>query len=78
MATFATRIEARAGTALSPEQIFDIARAREQALARLLMLYIVTGLAFMLLPGTFLGVCSTGCKAPLRSFSLPASWKTLW
>ena len=38
MATFATRIEARLGTVLSPEEIFDIARAREEALARLLML----------------------------------------
>ncbi len=56
MATFATRIESRAGTTLTPEQIFQIARAREEALARLLMLYVGTGLAFMLLPGTFLGV----------------------
>jgi hypothetical protein len=30
--------------------------AREQSLSRLLMTYIVTGLIFMLLPGTFLGV----------------------
>ncbi len=34
----------------------DRAIAREQALSRLLMTYIVTGLVFMLLPGTFLGV----------------------
>ena len=34
----------------------DRAIAREQSLARLLMTYIVTGLIFMLLPGTFLGV----------------------
>ncbi|MDE3169938.1 MAG: NnrS family protein [Acidobacteriota bacterium] len=34
----------------------DIARAREQALARVLMAYVSTGLIFMLLPGTFLGV----------------------
>jgi hypothetical protein len=34
----------------------DIARARETALSRLLMAYISSGLVFMLLPGTFLGV----------------------
>ena len=36
--------------------IMDHAIAREQSLSRLLMTYIVTGLIFMLLPGTFLGV----------------------
>jgi hypothetical protein len=34
----------------------DRAIVREQSLSRMLMTYIVTGLAFMLLPGTFLGV----------------------
>ena len=34
----------------------DRAIAREQSLSRLLMTYIVTGVIFMLLPGTFLGV----------------------
>jgi uncharacterized protein involved in response to NO len=34
----------------------DIARDREQALARVLMAYVTSGLIFMLLPGTFLGV----------------------
>jgi hypothetical protein len=34
----------------------DIARAREASLSRLLMAYISSGLVFMLLPGTFLGV----------------------
>ncbi len=56
MATFATRIEARLGAQLEPEQIFEVQRQRESKLSRLLMLYIGTGLAFMLLPGTFLGV----------------------
>ena len=42
--------------ALSPAAIMDIARDREQALSRVLMAYISTGLIFMLLPGTFLGV----------------------
>jgi len=34
----------------------DVARAREASLSRLLMAYISSGLVFMLLPGTFLGV----------------------
>jgi uncharacterized protein involved in response to NO len=38
------------------KSIMDRAIAREQALSRLLMTYIVAGLIFMLLPGTFLGV----------------------
>ena len=38
------------------EEIFNIARARELALSRLLMAYITTGLIFMLFPGTLLGV----------------------
>jgi uncharacterized protein involved in response to NO len=38
------------------KSIMDRAIAREQSLSRLLMTYIVTGLMFMLLPGTFLGV----------------------
>jgi uncharacterized protein involved in response to NO len=38
------------------KSMMDRAIAREQSLSRLLMTYIVTGLIFMLLPGTFLGV----------------------
>ena len=56
MSTLATRIEKEAGLPLTPQQIFDITAARETTLSRLLMLYISTGLVFMLLPGTFLGV----------------------
>src|ERR1700688_1369240 len=41
---------------LSPAQIMEIARAREGSLSRLLMAYVSSGLVFMLLPGTFLGV----------------------
>jgi uncharacterized protein involved in response to NO len=37
-------------------RIFEIAAAREVRLSRMLVAYIVTGLLFMLLPGTFLGV----------------------
>jgi hypothetical protein len=43
-------------SSLSPAEIMDIARAREASLSRLLMAYISSGLVFMLLPGTFLGV----------------------
>ena len=56
MSALPTRIEKEAGRPLTPLEIFDIAAARETALSRLLMLYIGTGLVFMLLPGTFLGV----------------------
>ncbi len=56
MAARATRIESQAGRSLTPAEIFEITRARETSLSRLLMLYIATGLVFMLLPGTFLGV----------------------
>ena len=38
------------------KSIMDRAITREQSLSRLLMTYIITGLVFMLLPGTFLGV----------------------
>jgi uncharacterized protein involved in response to NO len=38
------------------KSIMDRAIAREQSLSLLLMTYIITGLVFMLLPGTFLGV----------------------
>ena len=56
MAALATRVETQAGRRLTAEEIFEITRTRERSLSRLLMLYISTGLAFMLLPGTFLGV----------------------
>lgn len=56
MADLATRIEVQQGRALTPGEIFEITRAREKALSRLLMAYVSAGLAFMLLPGTFLGV----------------------
>jgi hypothetical protein len=40
----------------TPDEIFDRAKSREIQLSRLLVFYIVGGLLFMLLPGTFLGV----------------------
>ncbi|MGA7908453.1 MAG: NnrS family protein [Candidatus Sulfotelmatobacter sp.] len=56
MSALPTRIEREAGRPLTPLEMFDITAAREATLSRLLMLYISTGLIFMLLPGTFLGV----------------------
>jgi hypothetical protein len=56
MAALATQAETQGGRRLTAEEIFEITRTRERSLSRLLMLYISTGLAFMLLPGTFLGV----------------------
>lgn len=45
------------GTApASPAEIMEDARAREVSLSRLLIAFISSGLVFMLLPGTFLGV----------------------
>lgn len=46
----------RLRSSLSPAEIMDIARQREAALSRLLIANISSGLIFMLLPGTFLGV----------------------
>src|SRR5438034_2551512 len=40
----------------TPERTIEIAAAREARLSRLLVTYIATGLLFMLLPGTFLGL----------------------
>ena len=41
---------------LSQAQLFEITRATEEALSRLLMAFVTTGLIFMVFPGTFLGV----------------------
>jgi len=56
MSALATRIEREARRSLTPIEIFNISASRETTLSRLLTLYICTGLAFMLLPGTFLGL----------------------
>jgi len=50
------RLEAEKEASATPERIFEITAARERQLSCLLVFYIVTGLIFMLLPGTFLGV----------------------
>lgn len=75
MSPLATRIENEAGRPLTPQEIFAITRAREKRLSRLLMLYITTGLAFMLLPGTFLGVWNLLAISSHRAASsVSASW----
>ena len=43
-------------SSVSLAELMKIARAREASLSRLLMVFISSGLVFMLLPGTFLGV----------------------
>lgn len=75
MSTLPTRIEREAGRRLTPLQIFDISAARETALSRLLMLYISTGLMFMLVPGTFLGVWNLLAISSQRSATrVSAAW----
>lgn len=44
------------GSTLSPAQLFEITRVREEALSRLLIAFVTTGLFFMVSLGTFLGV----------------------
>lgn len=43
-------------TAVNPAEVMKIAQTRENALSRVLTAYVTSGLIFMLLPGTFLGV----------------------
>src|ERR1051325_10290586 len=71
MATFVEQ----AGQAISAEEIFAASRAREQALSRLLVAYIGTGLGFMLLPGTFLGVWNViSISSRQASQSISPAW----
>lgn len=49
-------IEAARNSSRSAAAVMEATRAREASLSRLLMAYISSGLIFMLLPGTFLGV----------------------
>lgn len=72
---FATRIESHQGAQLTPEEIFSIQSQRETRLSRLLTLYIGTGLIFMLLPGTFLGVWNLISISSRRAaLSVSPSW----
>lgn len=53
----------------------SISIAREQRLIRLLMAYLITGLLFMVLPGTFLGVWNLFAISSAQSAtSVPAAW----
>jgi hypothetical protein len=75
MATLATRAEREAGRPLTAQEIFEITQARERKLSRLLVLYIATGLTFMLLPGTFLGVWSLlAISSRHTASSVSAAW----
>jgi hypothetical protein len=57
------------------EEIFRINATREAALSRLLLLYIGSGLFFMLLPGTFLGVWNLLAISSHRAAgSISAAW----
>jgi uncharacterized protein involved in response to NO len=49
-------------------------KAREQSAQRLMMIYAVTGLCFMLLPGTFLGVWNLISISGRHGAIVPASW----
>ena len=75
MSALPTRIENQAGRSLTAGEIFEITRAREKSLSRLLILYITTGLVFMLLPGTFLGVWNLLAISSHRAASsVSAGW----
>ena len=75
MSALPTRIESQAGRSLTAGEIFEITRAREKSLSRLLILYVTTGLAFMLLPGTFLGVWNLLAISSHRAASsVSAGW----
>src|SRR5215831_14956272 len=70
-----TRIESQAGPSLATVEIFEITRARERNLSHLLILFITTGLAFMLLPGTFLGLWNLLAISSHRAASsVSAGW----
>jgi uncharacterized protein involved in response to NO len=59
----------------TPEYVFQMALAREVGLSRLLVAYISTGIAFMLLPGTFLGVWNLiSISSKQAAASVSASW----
>jgi uncharacterized protein involved in response to NO len=51
-----------------------LTKAREESAQRLLMLYAITGLFFMLLPGTFLGVWNLLSISGRHGAAIAASW----
>ncbi len=75
MSPLLTRIETHSGRPLLVMDTPAIAAARETSLSRLLMVYITTGLLFMLLPGTFLGVWNLFAVSSSRTpGSISAAW----
>lgn len=49
-------------------------KAQEETAQRLMMVYAITGLFFMLLPGTFLGVWNLISISGHRGATISASW----
>ncbi|MGO9273012.1 MAG: NnrS family protein [Terriglobia bacterium] len=75
MSALPRRIEADPGLPPTPSEIFAVTSARETSLSRLLTVYITTGLIFMLLPGTFLGVWNLLAISSHRAAnSVSAGW----
>jgi uncharacterized protein involved in response to NO len=75
MSEVLTRIETQQGRRLTPMETFDITAARETRLSRLLMVFITTGLIFMVFPGTFLGVWNLLAISSRRApGSVSAAW----
>jgi len=59
----------------TPEYVFQMALAREVGLSHLLVAHISAGIAFMLLPGTFLGVWNLiSISSKQTAASVSASW----
>ena len=70
-----THIETQARPRPAPAHTFAATAARETGLSWLLMVYITTGLAFMLIPGTFLGVWNLLAISSHRTAdSVSAAW----
>lgn len=75
MSALPTHIEKESGGTLTSIETSNLSARRETSLSRLLMLYIGTGLVFMLLPGTFLGVWNLLAISSHRSATtVPAAW----
>src|SRR5690349_18312927 len=73
MFQFVTHMETPAMVARPPGESVTV--TRETRLARLLITYIATGLLFMLLPGTFLGVWNLLAISSRRAAdSVPPAW----
>ncbi len=59
---------------VKPAEPAILSRAREEGAQRLLMVYAITGLFFMLLPGTFLGVWNLISISGRHANTIPPSW----